>query len=220
MASERQIAANRRNATMSTGPQSEGGKRRSSQNSRTHGLFAAQVVGPGEDREAYQAFHDDLYEDLNPVGAMEEQLVELIIDKLLRLRKIPEIHTGILAFSYYAVRRNRARRKMSGQEESIYGELRNTVVANKDLHVQAENERDEAAAGLEGPLPLLGAEFRGAEQVLSRLIKIANAIEGSLYRALKELKEMRAERQKAAIISIPVEEQQHAPPPRHRERSR
>jgi hypothetical protein len=38
MASERQIAANRRNAKRSTGPQSSSGKRRSSQNAHRHGL--------------------------------------------------------------------------------------------------------------------------------------------------------------------------------------
>jgi hypothetical protein len=38
MASERQIAANRRNARKSTGPRSEPGKKRASQNAHRHGL--------------------------------------------------------------------------------------------------------------------------------------------------------------------------------------
>jgi hypothetical protein len=38
MASERQVAANRRNAQMSTGPRSESGKKRSSKNAFVHGL--------------------------------------------------------------------------------------------------------------------------------------------------------------------------------------
>lgn len=40
MASERQIAANRRNAAKSTGPRSAGGKQRSRQNAVRHGLFS------------------------------------------------------------------------------------------------------------------------------------------------------------------------------------
>ena len=40
MASERQIAANRRNARKSTGPRSSAGKRRTSRNSYRHGLTA------------------------------------------------------------------------------------------------------------------------------------------------------------------------------------
>src|ERR1700738_1353083 len=38
MASERQIAANRRNAQKSTGPRSQSGKKRSSRNAHRHGL--------------------------------------------------------------------------------------------------------------------------------------------------------------------------------------
>ena len=38
MATERQIAANRRNAKKSTGPRSAGGRKRSSQNALRHGL--------------------------------------------------------------------------------------------------------------------------------------------------------------------------------------
>ena len=38
MASERQIAANRRNARRSTGPRSRSGKKRTSQNAFRHGL--------------------------------------------------------------------------------------------------------------------------------------------------------------------------------------
>ena len=41
MATERQIAANRRNAGNSTGPRSSGGKKRASRNSYRHGLAAA-----------------------------------------------------------------------------------------------------------------------------------------------------------------------------------
>jgi hypothetical protein len=45
MASERQIAANRRNARNSTGPRSSSGKKRASQNAYRHGL-TLQIKGP------------------------------------------------------------------------------------------------------------------------------------------------------------------------------
>ena len=44
MGTERQIAANRRNARNSTGPRSRGGKKRASRNSYRHGLAAALVT--------------------------------------------------------------------------------------------------------------------------------------------------------------------------------
>jgi hypothetical protein len=46
VASEKQLAANRRNARRSTGPVSDGGKKRASLNSRRHGLTAKQPVNP------------------------------------------------------------------------------------------------------------------------------------------------------------------------------
>jgi len=52
MASDRQIAANRRNAKKSTGPRSEGGRKASRRNARRHGLAAAIETDP--------AFHDDV----------------------------------------------------------------------------------------------------------------------------------------------------------------
>lgn len=69
MASERQIAANRRNARKSSGPRSASGKKRSSQNAFRHGLskplsgaeytreleaLARQMVGGGDDRFAVE----------------------------------------------------------------------------------------------------------------------------------------------------------------------
>jgi hypothetical protein len=46
MASEQQIAANRRNARKSTGPRSAAGKSRASRNSTRHGFAAARISSP------------------------------------------------------------------------------------------------------------------------------------------------------------------------------
>ena len=45
MASERQISANRRNAKKSTGPQTDGGKKRAGRNAFRHGLAARIILG-------------------------------------------------------------------------------------------------------------------------------------------------------------------------------
>jgi recombinational DNA repair protein RecT len=56
MTSLRQIESNRRNAQRSTGPKTQSGKARSSQNAVRHGLTAETVIGPLEDPADYQAF--------------------------------------------------------------------------------------------------------------------------------------------------------------------
>ena len=56
MTSFKQIEANRRNARLSTGPVTDGGKRRSRQNAVRHGLTAETVIEALEDAEDYAAF--------------------------------------------------------------------------------------------------------------------------------------------------------------------
>lgn len=83
MASEKQLAANRRNAQSSTGPRTRSGKARSSQNALKHGLSANQVVMLDEDPAAFDALRDDLYADYQPTDPVAEHLP----DKLKQLRR-------------------------------------------------------------------------------------------------------------------------------------
>ena len=76
MASENQVAANRRNAAKSTGPKTAQGKQVVRMNALKHGLRAERVVIPGEDPEEFEALFQGLQEDWQPVGARENLLVE------------------------------------------------------------------------------------------------------------------------------------------------
>jgi len=95
-ASPRQIAANRLNASRSTGPNSAAGGARSSFNALHHGLFAKDVVLPGEDRAAYDALFASLCADLSPVGPMEEGMVKRAADIWWRLGRTAAIEAGLL----------------------------------------------------------------------------------------------------------------------------
>jgi hypothetical protein len=76
MASEKQIAANRRNASRSTGPKTAEGKGRMRLNALKHGLTADTVVLPGEDAAVLEARVDAWKDDVRPSGALEDYLVE------------------------------------------------------------------------------------------------------------------------------------------------
>ncbi|MDH3890514.1 MAG: hypothetical protein OEV49_05470 [candidate division Zixibacteria bacterium] len=90
--SEKQIAANRRNAKKSTGPKSVNGKAASSRNAIKHGLHATDIVlnSPhlNEDPEQYQQLLDSLIEELKPEGILQEHLVLKIANALWRYRRV------------------------------------------------------------------------------------------------------------------------------------
>ncbi len=77
--SPKQIAANRRNAELSTGPQSREGKEAVKLNALKHGLLAQEVLLPGEDSEVFQELSQWLITDLRPEGAIETTLAERIV---------------------------------------------------------------------------------------------------------------------------------------------
>ena len=78
MASAAQIAANQANARKSTGPKTDEGKARSSQNALKHGLCAERLLIDEEEREDWEALRADYADRLRPVGLAEARLAERI----------------------------------------------------------------------------------------------------------------------------------------------
>jgi hypothetical protein len=87
MATEAQIAANRKNAQASTGPRTQEGKARSSQNAVSLGLFTKQNFIQPQEQEEYDNLYNALWQDLSPAGAMEEMFATEIIRGAWRLRR-------------------------------------------------------------------------------------------------------------------------------------
>jgi hypothetical protein len=88
MATLMQIEANRANALKSTGPKTEGGKRRVSQNALKHGVLSQRLVLQDENPEEFQALVDDLHSALRPIGTLELMLVEKIAVAFWRQRRL------------------------------------------------------------------------------------------------------------------------------------
>lgn len=88
MASEKQIAANRRNATKSTGPRTAKGKAVSANNALRHGVLSKSAVSSFEDAEEYQALLEQLVEDHKPVTVIECTFVERITNLLWREKRL------------------------------------------------------------------------------------------------------------------------------------
>jgi hypothetical protein len=96
MTSLRQIESNRRNAQKSTGPKTESGKQRASQNAVRHGLTAETVIKLIEDPNDYHAFEMAVTADYDPDSAVERELVLQLASLLWRLRRAISIETGLL----------------------------------------------------------------------------------------------------------------------------
>lgn len=91
MASPAQMLANRRNAALSTGPRSAGGKARAARNALAHGLTAEKLLDGEEDRAAFEALRAELTGTWAPEGAVEAALVERMALMLWRMRRAAEL---------------------------------------------------------------------------------------------------------------------------------
>ncbi len=90
MATEKQIEANRRNSTLSTGPCTEAGREASAQNHLTLGLFTRRDYVKPEERDIYKDFCDGFYTELGPEGHIETALAAEIVAASWRLRRCSE----------------------------------------------------------------------------------------------------------------------------------
>ena len=94
MPTDKQIAANRRNAQKSTGPRTPAGKRQSRLNAFKHGLTGHLEPAPDAARDAFAA---DILASLQPAGPIERQLAHSIADAYWRLNRISVIESHLLA---------------------------------------------------------------------------------------------------------------------------
>ncbi len=100
MISDKQLAANRANAQLSSGPKSEVGKRRSSLNARRHNLTGQVTAMTEEDRIAHNAFSEALIKSMAPESALELQIAQRIATDSWRLNRSSAIEDNIFALGF------------------------------------------------------------------------------------------------------------------------
>lgn len=87
MTTAAQFEANRQNAQASTGPRTEAGKARSSQNATKLGLFSTRNCVLPKDREEYNELSQALWDRLNPHDSLEGAFAIEVIRATWRLRR-------------------------------------------------------------------------------------------------------------------------------------
>ena len=75
MSTDHQIAANRANARLSTGPRTADGKARSAPNNLRHGLASGRLIISGENPADFDELVEGLRAEYNPATPTEDQLI-------------------------------------------------------------------------------------------------------------------------------------------------
>jgi hypothetical protein len=88
MATPKQIAANRANAKVSTGPSTAQGKLRSSKNATLHGILSRELLVGNEDPTEYEHLLTGLVDDFTPQGVNEQMLVEKMAIALWKMKRL------------------------------------------------------------------------------------------------------------------------------------
>ncbi|HEG43629.1 MAG TPA: hypothetical protein ENH94_06230 [Phycisphaerales bacterium] len=164
MATEKQINANRQNASKSTGPKTPQGKAAVSQNSFKHGMYAAQGLFPGESRAEFDLHRDQIYEEYNPVGTIEKHLVELIAIHLWRLR-----HSN---------------RTQIAAVNSLHHSHNNSVIRGLDAFLKPKNDKTPPPDLELGQIAV--KDFTNSK-VIGNLLMHERRIENSLFKTIAEL---------------------------------
>jgi hypothetical protein len=152
MATDKQFAANRRNAKKSTGPKTEQGKLCSRRNAFRHGLTAQTVVSLVENADEYTDLETLIIADYEPQTTIERVLVERLASLLWRLRRAVTIETGLFELQGEAIRDRRARQQREARTDQLMV-FRNLLNQDKTEHLgqKPTGPTTEAATEIDRP---------------------------------------------------------------------
>jgi hypothetical protein len=159
MVSEKQLEANRRNAQKSTGARTAEGKANSSRNNLRHGLTGHISLLPTEDREAHDAFCNELIDSFTPETPMEQQLAQSIAEDSWRLNRARAIENNMFVLGHNHERREvqialadaktfqtqaAAFNLLSIYEQRINRNLQRNMKLLKELQAERKSQHDRA----------------------------------------------------------------------------
>jgi hypothetical protein len=209
MTTEKQIEANRRNALKSTGPKTPEGKDAVRLNALKHGLLSQESILPDEDEEALRELDEQMRNELQPVGVLENLQVERIVFCYWRLRRVGRVEAGIFVSGRFEVLAEQAQREAERYEILEASVLDAFIVAKEDREKHEEAlERARRMRSEQGDeTATLGRIFvRDANNgnAFSKLSRYETAMERGLYKALHELQRLQAARRAGGNVLPPA----------------
>ena len=201
MTTPKQTEANRRNSRKGTGPKTPAGKAESKKNAMKHGLLAKEVVVRNEDPVEFAGAIESLFDEFQPQGSLEEQLVERVAACMWRLRRLYRIEAGIFTHESLTIELNRAEHEVRDVEvagrDFLPDPLSEVHITDEEQHGRAKTQMEKTAHLLQKETLALGVAFKhDAENAgaISKLSRYEAGIERSYYKALHELQRVQAAR--------------------------
>ena len=203
MTSIAQIEANQRNAQRSTGPKTNKGKATSARNALQHGLTAEKFVVQDEDPQAWAGCREALRAQFDPVGPVEELLVDRIAGCGWRLLRAGRVEASVFRHQVH----DQEARRLRGQARDL--EIKDgfdhlskdtlrtiaSVISDPEQHegLLCQAAAADAARDQE-PLATTFISDATSANALSKLSRYEVTLEGSFYKALHELQRQQAAR--------------------------
>jgi hypothetical protein len=191
--------ANRVNAKKSTGPRTGRGRARASLNRLLHGLRASTPVLPGEDPSELEALANQVTSEVQPQGVVEAFMAERVAIGMWRLRRAERAELGVLAGRLLEVEAQRAHRDRSGCEMDAFEQpiVYEALITDEAVHREATAQLAEIESAQEDDLPTLGramAKDAAGPGTIDLALRYRTATERSLFRMLRELRDLQAAR--------------------------
>jgi hypothetical protein len=199
MSSDKQIAANIRNAQLSTGPCTPAGKAKVSMNALKHGLTGRNIILPTENLEEFESFYTGLLNCLAPEGALEMAFAEKIATDMWRQRRVPMFEAAFYDRGLLEITAQREEATCSSFEkttETILFPLDKREVAecDREAHADAQKRLKSARFRLNEPsFDMTRVQGKFAKLFIS-LSRHEIALSHSITKSLHELERLQAAR--------------------------
>ena len=206
MVSEKQLAANSRNALKSTGPCTVEGKARSSKNATKHGLLSDQVLLSSNSKRQFNRFKRGIHLSLDPKGAMEELLVDRVIDSAWRMRRVMQVEKQVLEDTLDTERDLTTKIAWGVKVEQEFDVNLDYDWCVEDLPEELRDKADELLDQIPvrkvalAPLMLEKLED-DYQDLLFKIRRYESQFENSMYKALRQLERLQARRQGHPVLA-------------------
>ena len=202
MPTDKQIAANRRNAQKCTGPNTPAGKAASRFNALKHGIDAKELIVFKESEEDLANLSAEYREQYQPANATERFLVDTVVNNEWRLRRLRFVEADL----WIEEARRILAKKTRDEQDKIDREAEEEAEENEEEENEdGEDDKDDKAEERKIRVSVNGGEaFTAAQKPFIHLQRIVSSCERNFHRALKELVAAVDARPSVAVMSEPV----------------